>query len=190
VNKYAISLSGYGWELFIGQLSQSAYQYFKDGEIDFLNYALGSENIAYPSCVKFPFTPGNIFRDKPIHTERGPFVNERGIITVLNDSGEEIWSCKLTMKKLIECNVKVNVTELDKIIAAKHTHYYCFADIAKGIHLNDEIVSKKQFDQGRLTLDITSFGGKLFVSNIKYGRRVLNDSSGFSKGVDIICSIF
>ena len=184
--KFRIEVSGRGGEIVIGRVSQDAYAYFEEHEIDVDEYATSWDNDYEVPEELQPFVPGEWHDCDDIAHEFGSDVDDT-FITV-TDADDNVLLDNVDYSNLIKIGVNVECEDdidPDDILEAGAV---CFIGQShdKGLFYSFE-VETDAFDVSRLTLYTVEVDGWGLVTNIQYNGEDLEDLGEMStvgKGYD------
>lgn len=183
MKKYTLIVKGYGCDLFVGGMSQKAYEYFVSKNIDFDEYAFDWDFKPRPRVAYLPFLPGDRYAGECIFEARGAFAEKGNHIEVLDDQRQCIWRCPINLKRLSEAGVSLKAVDVLAPARKVCEAGYYVADYIKGVHCADQFSTRNDFDPSKLCLEYSYFMDTFVVFKVKYGRRILDDVQDDVKGI-------
>lgn len=183
--KFRIEVSGYGGEVVIGRVSQDAYAYLEEHEIDLDEYASDWDNECAVPVESQPFPPGEWHDCDDVAHEYGPDT-ENTFVTV-TDSDNNVLLDNVDYPNLIRMGAKIDCDNVDtKDILESDEIYFMGQSHEKGLFYSFE-VETDVFDVSKLTVSTTDVDGWELVTNISYNGEDLEDLGDMStdnKGYD------
>ena len=180
--KFRIEVSGRGGEIVIGRVSQDAYAYFEEHEIDVDEYATSWDNDYEVPEELQPFVPGEWHDCDDIAHEFGSDVDDT-FITV-TDADDNVLLDNVDYSNLIKIGVNVEFEDDIDPDDILETGAACFIGQSheKGLFYSFE-VETDVFDVSRLTICTTDVDGWELVTSIQYNGEDLEDLDEMSTDV-------
>lgn len=170
--KAKITIWGYGGETIAGTIPREIYEYFKENEYDFDEYASYEYQEQFMELVPEemqPFPPGEVHECDDVFHEWGASLDILTQITVTDENGDEIWSVGADKDHLINLGVTVTETkniDLDDI--EEDTVIYWSGNGEKGNFFGSEFELNGEFDPKKLTVFYTTCHGWSIIEGIEY----------------------
>ena len=183
--KFRIEVSGRGGEIVIGRVSQDAYAYFEEHEIDVDEYATSWDNDYEVPEELQPFVPGEWHDCDDIAHEFGSDVDDT-FITV-TDEDNKVLLDNVDYSNLLRLGANSECDDIfpEDILEAGAT-FFVGQSYEKGLFYSIE-VETDVFDVSRLTICTTDVDGWELVTSIQYNGEDLEDLGEMStvgKGYD------
>jgi hypothetical protein len=171
--KYKIILSGLGLELVMGKISNTAYKYFKDNNIEIRDYINESKKIKIPKKFQ-PFPAEAWFEcDNLVHLYNVRLDdNENGSIVIEQDQ-DIIKDFELNADVLEKEGINTHL--IDEIyICDQPSNTSIFMGISneEGVFFESEFEDKK-FDKKKLKIETKDVEGITIISSVFYNNKKL-----------------
>jgi hypothetical protein len=171
--KYKIILSGLGLELVMGKISNTAYKYFKDNNIEIRDYINESKKIKIPKKFQ-PFPAEQWFEcDNLVHLYNVRLDdNENGSIIIEQDQ-DIIKDFELNADVLEKEGINTHL--IDEIyICDQPSNTSIFMGISneEGVFFESEFEDKK-FDKKKLKIETKDVEGITIISSVFYNNKKL-----------------
>ena len=179
--KFRIEVSGRGGEIVIGRVSQDAYAYFEEHEIDVDEYATSWDNDYEVPEELQPFVPGEWHDCDDIAHEFGSDVDDT-FITV-TDEDNKVLLDNVDYSNLLRLGANSECDDIfpEDILEAGAT-FFVGQSYEKGLFYSFE-VETDVFDVSRLTICTTDVDGWELVTSIQYNGEDLEDLDEMSTDV-------
>jgi|688.fasta_scaffold87001_4 hypothetical protein len=175
--KYKIILSGLGLELVMGKISNTAYKYFKENNIEIEDY-INESNIIKKIPKKFqPFPAEAWFEcDNLVHLYNVRLDKNKNGLIIIEQDQKIIKKFKLNAEALEKEGIIVHM--IDEIyICEQPSNSYIFMGISneKGVFFESEFEDKK-FEAKKLKIEIKDVEGITIISSVFYNNKKLESS--------------
>lgn len=183
MKQHMLTVKGYGCDLFVGGMSSKAHNYFISRKIDFDDYAFNLNFKPTPRVKYLPFSPGKPYTGNCLFEGRGAFLGVGGTIEVFDEQMERVWRCPISLNRLSEAGVCFKIIDAVAPVQEICEVGYYVADFTKGLQCIDNFSTKNHFNPSQIRLDFLRFMDMVILFKVQYGRRVLDDSQGDTKGM-------
>lgn len=176
MNKFKISIEGWGSDIAVGRIPEATYKYFVKNKIDLSDYAYDDDReMDIPQEHRF-FGDDHWDQCNSIGDAIGPELIDISRIVLKNVSEQELDSCSLELSSLEKKKVKV-VRDLQISTDNEYagTCVFLGQKIYKGQFFDFEVIDE-EFDFSELTLHVTSINHQSIVSAVTYKSQRFDDS--------------
>ena len=174
--KYIISCYGYGGEVVMGRVTEEAYNYFIENNIDLETYAYDWDNEQNVPDSMQPFVPGEWHDCDDIAHETGIEMNNGCYIEVSDREGNTVWKSSLDFDELDQHGSEV--IETGEVYASDQspgTIVFYGQSFEKGTFFEQEFDVNEPFDPKKLRLQYEDVEGWPLMSGIEYKGQFLED---------------
>jgi len=183
---YRVSLTGYGGEIVLGSVPRETYEYFRDNEIDVEEYVNswdweedGNEPVPEEHCF---VEPGSWHDCDDIAHESGCEFSEYNYITVCDENGDEVWSCRLDLEELEKHGVEVEYTEefmCSDRSDRENTVGFIGQSVEKGTFFDGDLELKAPLDLSKLKIYVYEVEGWELIANVTYDDEDIEGTDGY-----------
>ena len=185
--KANFTLWGYGGETMAGTIPREIYEYFKENEYDFDEYANYEYQDQFQELIPEelqPYSPGEPYECDDIFHEHGATLDALTQITVTDENGNEIWSVGADKDSLTKLGVTVTETrKIDFDDIKEDTVIFWSGEGEKGCFIDTDFELKDSFDPNKLSITYETYNGWSIITGIEYdGEDIENSSGGDTNG--------
>jgi len=185
---YRVSLTGYGGEIVLGSVPRETYEYFRDNEIDVEEYAGGGwgwdddeDSPEVPEEHRF-VEPGSYYDCDDIAHESGCEFSDHNYITICDENGDEVWSCRLDLEELEKHGVEVEYTEEFMCCDRpdrENTVGFIGQSVEKGTFFDGDLGLTAPLDLTKLKIYVYEVEGWELIANVTYGDEDIEGTDGY-----------
>lgn len=193
---YRVSLTGYGGEIVLGSVNRTIYEYFKQNDFDIEEYSWDSDYAEENNIDedKQPFEPGSWHECDDLAHESGCEFSEYNYITVCDENGNEVWSCRLDYEELEKHGIEVDCYEevlCSDRTDAESTVGYIGQSVEKGTFFDGDLELTAPFDPKLLKIGYGEYEGWCLVGSVTYMDEDIEGTDGYdTRGKSMECKFY
>lgn len=185
---YRVSLTGYGGEIVIGSVARETYEYFRDNEIDVEEYAGGGwdweedeDHPEIPEEHRF-VEPGNYYDCDDVAHESGCEFSDHNYITITDENGNEVLSCRLSYDELEKHGIEVEYS--DEYMCSdrsdtENTVGFIGQSVEKGTFFDGDLDLTAPLDLTKLKIYVSDLEGWELISGVTYNDEDIEGMDGY-----------
>jgi len=178
----SLTISGYGGECVIGEISADSYDYFKSNNLDVEQYADDWDNDQEVPEEFQPFEPGVWHDCDNIAHESGATMDDTGYITITNiDTGETLFESTLDTISLQQKNVVVaGIMDVELQDSEPGTCLFVGNSWEKGTFIDETFTLTSPFDPAKLRITYDTLDNWSVLTSVTYDCISVDDRDNYS----------
>lgn len=187
---YKIEVTGYGGEVVMGTIDRNCYNYIKEHNIDIDEMVGDFDNeLEIPDEHRF-IEDGSWYDCDNIAHGGGVEFSDQCMVTVLNETGDPVWSCSLDPDNLEEDGCSVTEFEVEYIADHPDEVVFFGQSTEKGLFFGGDINLKSPFDPAKLSFSYGDYEGWQIGSSISYDNEDIDNDDYGTTGKSIEFSLY
>jgi hypothetical protein len=179
INKYTITLYGYGGEIAVGSITPEQYQYWQNRDLceladDWDNELDVDEDLRI-------FSNSSWYECDDLAHEFGVEFSDLCTVVVENEAGNPVWSSALGSAALEESGVDPGGFAHDEFYVrfdSAATHAFVGQIVEKGTFYTGEFETYGRFQPAKLSFSIIDIEGWQLVNGVSYESVIVEDTGG------------